>query len=102
MAWMVRVVDVSGTETHYEGDPPEEVEYNLMADGRWRVRVRYFDDAAPSVTLYERDFVFHAAEVDGGRALAEVQAFGRRMRDAAGLVAELSGAEGLSFPVDPD
>lgn len=101
MAWRLKVVDVTFTETHYgDGDPPEEIQYDLSADGRWRVVVSYYDSAQPDVTLYEKVFVFHAADTSAAEALAAAKAEGRKVRGTRAVVAELEQSIGSTYPID--
>jgi len=99
MAWKLRVTEVKGTETQMLGDPPAPVEVDITPSGRWCVHVEYFDSAAPSVVLYEHDFIFQGDKVNATQALNEAKIMGAKVRDTRALVTTLQAQIGNVFAV---
>lgn len=101
MAWQFRVTEVSGTEVRMEGEPPEPVDFDLTAIGRWRFVVEYFDSANPTVVLYSHTFVEPSAGFTTAHALAKIRAEGVQVRDTRALIAQLQTNVGQVFPLVP-
>lgn len=97
MAWKIRITDVDYTEPRIEGDPPEEVDFDLSDSGRYRTVAEYFDDADPGTILYTEEFVFYKDQVSSAEALEKMKEKGRIVRDTRELVETLSGYIGNSY-----
>jgi hypothetical protein len=100
MAWQLKVTEVSGSQTQMLGEPPLETVVDLTAAGRWRAHVVYFDSAAPSVILYEQDFIFGGGPITAAQALEEARVVGRRVRDAKATVVQMAANIGSVFAVN--
>jgi len=83
MAWHLKIVDVTWTEMHDEGEPPVPTEFDLSQSGRYRVDAEFGDSADPDIVLYENSYIFHKDKVN-----------------ARAIVDDLSVNIGSTFPID--
>lgn len=71
---------------------------DLSLAGRFRLSVEYFDDGQPGVVLLATSFDL-PSDVQVADAVARVQAYGRRVRDARARVAQLQPQVGATIDI---
>lgn len=95
MAWRAQITDVvkdvPGTDA--AGNP---ITVDVSLQGRFVVRAKYFDTAAPAVTLHTQSFDFPHT-ISRQDAADRVIAEGQRVRDARVRVTELQADVGRAL-----
>lgn len=94
MAWKMKITKLSGTELDADGNT-----IDLAAQGRFSLRVEYFDDVDPTTILHEHGFDYRYPQT-WDETLERMKQTGRVVRDTRALVVAHQGDVGQAIAID--